>query len=187
MDAHLQTGDIRGQSISGIATATLRQGGRLLRGARSMRRTLIAALILSASAIAHAGTHHCPSTYPGKASPGLPLTGGMMMWGELPTDGTRYPSGWSRGDDRPARDGIDILYGLSEPPDPNWLVCEYGSRKRIKGRFRDGHEWGQYMEGHGKESWFIRLPPEDINCTLQTREAKSHQPSTWTVTAACTR
>ena len=151
-----------------------------------MRQNLIAVLILSAS-IVHAGTYNCPSTYPGKESPGLPLTGGMMMWGELPTDGTIYPSGWLRGDDRPAKEGVDILYGLSEPPDANWLVCEYGSHKRIKGRFHDGHEYGQYMEGHGKESWFIRLAPEDINCTLQTREIKSRQPSTWTVTATCKR
>lgn len=150
-----------------------------------MKRNLIATLILSASA-AHAGTYNCPPTYPGKDSPGLALTSGMMMWGELPTDGTIYPSGWLRGDDRPARDGVDILYGLSEPPDPNWLVCEYGSRKRIKGRFHDGHEYGQYMQGHGKESVFIRLAPEDINCMLQAREVKSHQPSTWTVTATCT-
>lgn len=151
-----------------------------------MRRYLTATLVLWTCA-AHAGTYNCPATYPGKGSPGLLLTGGMMMWGELPTDGTIYPSGWLRGDDRPAKDGIDILYGLSEPPDPNWLVCEYGSRTRIKGRFRDGYEYGQYMEVHGKETWFIRLAPEDLNCTMRVREVKSHKPSTWTVTATCTR
>ncbi len=151
-----------------------------------MKRNLIAALILSTSVTAHAGVYNCPATYPGKEMPGLPLTSAMMMWGELPTDGTIYPRGWLRGDDRPAKEGIDILYGLSEPPEPNWLVCEYGSHKRIKGRFHDGHEWGQYMEGHGKESWFIRLAPEDINCTLQTREIKSRKPSAWTVKATCT-
>ena len=153
-----------------------------------MKRTIAAALSLSC-AVAHAGVYNCPSTYPGKESPGLPLTSAFMMWGELPTNGLIYPSGWLRGDDRPAKEGVDILYGLSEPPEPNWLICEYGSRKRIKGRFHDGHEWGQYMEGHGKESWFIRLAPEDINCTVHTREVKNRDPgkSTWTVTASCSK
>jgi hypothetical protein len=151
-----------------------------------MKRTLIAALTLS-SAVAHAGVYRCPQTYPGKDAPAIPLTGAFMMWGERASSAPRFPTGWLRGDDRVAQEGIDIRYGLAEPPEPNWLICEYGSRKRIKGRSRDGHEWGQYMEGHGKEAWFMRLAPKDMDCTVQIREIKSRDPSnsTWTATAIC--
>jgi hypothetical protein len=151
-----------------------------------MKRTLVAAFAVCCTA-SHASEYRCPQTYPGKDASGIPLTGAFMMWGERPSSGPPFPSGWLVGDDRVAQEGIDIRYGLSEPPEPNWLICEYGSRKRIKGRFHDGHEWGQYMEGHGKEVWFMRLAPKDTDCTVQIREIKTREPgkSTWTVTATC--
>jgi hypothetical protein len=151
-----------------------------------MKRALVAALVLSCARVL-AGEYRCPQTYPGKDVPAIPLTGAFMMWGERPTSGPPFPSGWLVGDDSPAQDGIDIRYGLSDPPEPNWLICEYGSHKRIKGRFHNGHEYGQYMEGYGKEIRFIQLAPNDTDCTVHIREVKRRDSgkNTWTATASC--
>ena len=151
-----------------------------------MNRILIATLALSCGT-AYAGTYECPQTFPSRDTPAIPLTGAIMMWGERPASGPPFPSGWLTGDQKAAQDGMDVRYELSEPPEPNWLVCQYGSRKRIKGHLRNGHEWGQYMEGHGQEVWFMQLAPKDTDCTVQTREVKvrSANKSTWTVTASC--
>lgn len=91
------------------------------------------------------------------------------------------------GDEEVAQEGVDHYYELGERPEPNWLICLYGARKRIKGRFHDGHEWGQYMRGYGQQSWFMKLPPKVKACTVRVREIKSHDPakSTWTATATC--
>ena len=151
-----------------------------------MKRTLITALVL-ASAVVHAEPYRCPPTYPGKTAPVVPLTGGFMMWGKLPSSGPPFPAGWLRGDDQVAQEGMDIRYGLPDAPEPKWLICEYGSRTRIKGKFHNGHEYGQYMEGHGTEGWFVQLAPMATDCTVHIREIKSRDSvmSTWTVTATC--
>lgn len=151
-----------------------------------MKRTLTALLLLS-SAVAQAGDYPCPQTYPGKDAPADPLTGAMMSWGERPTSGPPFPSGWLMGDEQDAQEGTDHYYGLPEQPEPLWLICTYGARKRVKGRFHDGHEWGQHMEGGGKAVWFIQLKPKDTECVVRTREIKGRDPnkSTWTVSASC--
>jgi hypothetical protein len=102
-----------------------------------------------------------------------------MRWGELRGDG------WLKGDDEAAEEGQDIHYGFADD-EQAWLVCSYGSRTRIKGRFHDGHEWNQHMEG-GVAEWWIKLGPKVGRCTVQIREVKSHDPakSAWTATAAC--
>jgi hypothetical protein len=86
------------------------------------------------------------------------------------------------------QEGLDHRYGLDADPDPKWLICVYGSRKRVKGQFRNGHEWGQYVEG-GEQMWFIQLAPKTIDCTVHIREVKHHNQSksTWTVTSECGR
>jgi hypothetical protein len=151
----------------------------------SRSRILVAALALCCAG-AQAATYRCPSTYPGDDAPALPLTGASMMWGERPSSGPPYPSGWDTPNDVAAEEGLDQHYEL--PADEErWFICEYGSRKRIKGRVRNGHEWGQYMQGHGEQVWFLKLAPKDASCTVHTREVKTHQPtkSTWMVTATC--
>lgn len=152
-----------------------------------MKRMLIAVITLSCAA-AHAGTYRCPQAYPGKDSRVIPLTGAFMMFGKRPSSGPPFPSGWVTPNDLVVQEGLDQHYELSDDEE-GWLICEYGSRKRIKGRFHDGHEWGQYMEGHGEQVWFIQLAPKDASCTVRTREIKSPAPnkSTWTVTATCQR
>lgn len=153
----------------------------------SRSRILVAALALSCAAV-HADVYRCPSTYPGSEAPGLPLTGAFMMWGERPTSGPPFPSGWDTPNDVAVEEGLDQHYEL--PADEErWFICEYGSRKRVKGRFRGKHEWGQYMQGHGEQVWFIKLVPKDSSCTVHTREIKNRDPvkSTWTVAATCTQ
>lgn len=162
----------------------MRQGRRLLRGARPMSRILVVAIALC-GAVAHAEVYRCPPAYPGRDAPALPLTGAFVMWGERPTSGPPFPDGWLRGDDRPAEDGVDVDYELPHEPEPKWLICEYGSRKRVKGRLQNGHEWGQYMEGYGKQVWFVKLAPTVSTCTVRTREVKARRPSTWTAMAVC--
>jgi len=150
----------------------------------SRSRILIAVFTLSCAA-AHADVYHCPSTYPGSEAPGLPLTGAFMMWGQRPDSGPPFPSGWDTPNDVAAEEGLDQHYEL--PADEErWFICEYGSHKRVKGRFRGRHEWGQYMQGHGEQVWFIKLVAKDSSCTVRTREVKSRQTSTWTATANCT-
>lgn len=152
-----------------------------------MKRTLIAALALSCSAV-HAAEYRCPPTYPGKDAPTAPLTNAYMMWGKRPTSGPPFPSGWDQPNEHPAVEGMDLEYELPEHED-GWLICEYGSRKRIKGKFIGGKEWGQRMQALGEEPWFIKLAPQDTHCTVQIREIKTRDPSksTWTVTAICKR
>jgi hypothetical protein len=149
----------------------------------SHSRILVAALAMSC-VVAHAEVYRCPPTYPGKDAPNFPLTGAFMMWGERPTSGPPFPSGWDTPDDLPAEEGLDQHYELPASEE-RWLICEYGSRKRIQGRLRGKHEWGQYMQGHGQQVWFIKLAAKDSSCTVQTREAKSRRPSAWTVSATC--
>jgi hypothetical protein len=152
-----------------------------------MKRTSIVALALSCAA-AHADVYRCPQTYPGKDASAIPLTGAYMMFGERPSSGPPFPSGWDTPDDRAAEEGTDQHYELPENEE-GWLICEYGSRKRIKGRSHDGHEWGQYMQGHGEQPWFVKLAPRDRSCTVHIREIKTSDPSksTWTVNAVCKR
>lgn len=152
-----------------------------------MKRTLIAALALT-GAIAHAEVYRCPQTYPGKDAAPAPLTGAFMMWGERPSSGPPFPSGWDTPDDRAAKEGMDQHYELPANEE-GWLICQYGSGKRIKGRFQNGHEWGQHMEQLGQQPWFMKLAPNDTSCTVQIREIKTRSPgkSTWTVSAVCKR
>ena len=151
-----------------------------------MKRTVIAALILSASAAAHAEVYRCPPIYPGKDAPAAPLTNAFMMWGKRPTSGPPFPSGWDQPDEQAAAEGTDLHYELPANEE-GWFICEYGSRKRIRGRFHDGHEYGQHMEPLGEQPWFIKLAPKDTSCTIHLREVKTRDPSknTWTVSADC--
>lgn len=144
-----------------------------------MRRSLFAVLVLCCTA-AYAEVYRCPQTYPGKDGPPKPLTGAYMMWGEL------HGNGWVSPRDETTAEGFDLQYGLPED-EQSWLICQYGARKRVKGRFHDGHEWGQYMEGGGQNHWWMKLVPKVTECTVQVRERKSRDPgkSTWTVTATC--
>jgi hypothetical protein len=48
-----------------------------------------------------------------------------------------------------AQEGTGHDDGLPAQPEPLWLICTYGARKRAKGRFHDGHEWGQAAKGSG--------------------------------------
>ncbi|KQV52252.1 hypothetical protein [Massilia sp. Root335] len=150
-----------------------------------MKRTLIAALVLSCS-VARAGDYRCPPTYPGKDAPADPLTNAYMMWGKRPSSGPPFPSGWDHPDERAAAEGTDLRYELPANEE-GWFICEYGSRKRIKGRFHGGHEWGQHMAPLGEQPWFIKVSPNDTRCVVRIREIKGCDPgkSTWTVTATC--
>lgn len=141
-----------------------------------MRTILLAALVLS-TATAAPEVYRCPQTYPGKDASATPLTGGAMMWGE------RNGNGWLVPRDEAAEEGTDSHYSFVGD-EQAWLVCSYGSRKRIKGRFHDGHEWGQQMEGGGSQ-WWMTLAPKVGECTVQIREVKARSQSTWTVAANC--
>ena len=150
-----------------------------------MKRTLIAALILSGAAV-NAEVYRCPPTYPGKDAPVAPLTNAYMMWGKRPASGPPVPSGLDHPDEQEAAEGTDLHYELPENEE-GWLICEYGSRKRIKGRFHGGHEYGQHMEPLGEQPWFVKLSPKATDCTVHIREVKTRDPSksTWTITAVC--
>jgi len=150
-----------------------------------MKSILLIALALPFT-VAHAEVYRCPQTYPDKAALAVPLTGAYMMWGERPSDGPPFPSGWETPREEVAADGLDLHYALPED-EQSWLICQYGARKRIKGRFYKGREWGQYMGGGEKYPWFLKLGPKISECTVQTREIKARSPgkSTWTVTATC--
>jgi hypothetical protein len=148
-----------------------------------MKQTLIAALVLSCSTV-HAAEYRCPSAYPGKDAPATLLTGAMMMFGERPNNGLLFPPGWDTPNEFAVEGGMDLHHELPENEE-GWLICEYGSGKRVKGRYHGGKEWGQSMEHYGQQSWFVKLAPKDRSCTIHIREVKSHQPSTWTVTATC--
>jgi HKD family nuclease len=83
-----------------------------------------------------------------------------------------------------AQEGYDERYAFNT----EWqtrLVCFYGGGKRTKGRFHDGHEWNQRVDG-GIE-WSMKLAPKIGKCTLQVREFRSddQRNSTWTAIAAC--
>jgi len=147
-----------------------------------MMRTLFATLVLFATAAHAQAAYRCPPTYPGKDAPPTPLTGASMRSGELHGNGWIAPPM-----DEAAEEGYDERYAFADD-EQAWLVCTYGSRKRIKGRIHDGHEWAQRMEAGGSE-WWIRLAPQVGTCTVQVREVKAGAPhkSTWTVEATCQR
>jgi hypothetical protein len=142
-------------------------------------RMLFFATLTLACAVSHAAVYKCPQVYPGKDAPAVPLTGASMMWGELHGDG------YLHGDEEAANGGYDIRYGFADD-EQAWLVCAYGADKRIKGKIRDGREWGQSMS-YGGLKWWTKLAPKVGNCTVQVREAKVSGPSKtiWTVTANC--
>lgn len=145
-----------------------------------MRTLFIAALIILPCGATNAQMiYRCPQVYPGKASP-APLTGAFMDSGDVP--GTRS---YAPPRDEAAEEGYDIPYTFADD-EQAWLVCEYGGKKRIKGRFHDGHEWNQRMEV-GTAAWSMKLAPKAGRCNVQVREVKSGAPSksTWTVTAIC--
>ena len=151
-----------------------------------MKRTFLTLLALSCT-VANAEVYRCPQTHPSKDAPAIHLTGAMMMFGEMPSNGgLPFPSGWDTPNELVVEDGVDQHYELPANEE-GWLICEYGSRRRVKGRFRNGHESGQYMEHYGQQLWFIKLAPKDTSCTVQIREVKNSDPSKsiWTVTAIC--
>lgn len=142
-----------------------------------MRALLFAALVLSSSAT-NAQVYKCPQVYPHKDKPAAPLTGATMRQAEERAGGY-----WT--DDEAADEGYDVHYAF-DPNEQTWLVCFYGGKKRIKGRFHDGHEWNQRMVSAGID-WEMRLAPKVSECTVQVREVKTRTASkgTWTVTALC--
>jgi hypothetical protein len=153
-----------------------------------MKRTLIAAIVLSASA-AHAEVYRCPPTYPDqtypvKNVPNAPLTGAEVMFGQRPSNGLPYPDGWITPDEIAKEGGMDFRYSLAEG-EQGWLICTYGAHKRIKGRVHAGKEWGQHMESG--QPWFVKLPAKIKGCTVQVRENKNSASgkSAWTATATC--
>lgn len=144
-------------------------------------RPLIVSVLMLFCAGANAEAYKCPQGFPGKDWRTAPLTGGTMAWGE-------DAAGLFAGDySQPAQEGYDAAYPILDD-EQAWLICSYGSKKRNKGKFHDGHEWNQYMEWSPIE-WRVKLPPKVHNCTLQVREVKLPAPakSTWTVTAVCKR
>lgn len=142
-------------------------------------KILLSSTLLLFLATSKAEEYRCPQTYPGKDAPAAVLTGATMRWGELHGDG------WLTGDDEAAEGGQDIHYGFADD-EQAWLVCSYGGKNRIKGRFHDGHEWNQHIEGAAAE-WWVKLRPKVSTCTVQLREVKSQAPqkSTWTASAIC--
>ncbi|WP_371762893.1 hypothetical protein [Massilia sp.] len=152
-----------------------------------MKTALVAILTLSCTA-AYADVYRCPAAYPGKDAAALPLTGAMMMFGERPGNGLPFPSGWDTPSDLEVEGGMDQHYELPEN-EQGWLICEYGSRQRVKGRIRNGHEYGQAMEHYGQQSWFIKLAPRDASCTVHIRETRFNDTNKriWTVSATCMR
>jgi len=145
-----------------------------------MRRLLIVILALFCSA-AGAEVYKCPQTYPGKEGRGTPLTGAYMHMGELRGDG------WLQGNEEAAQEGFDVRYAFLDE-EQAWLVCQYGGMKRNKGRFHDGHEWNQSVEGSTTE-WWMKLGPKVGVCIVEVREVKPPNAgkSIWTVTTACAR
>lgn len=87
--------------------------------------------------------------------------------------------------DEAAEDGYDTPYTFADD-EQAWLVCNYGAKKRVKGRFHDGHEWNQRMED-GAVTWWIKIAPKAGRCNVQVREVKSgsRNKSTWTAAAFC--
>ena len=157
----------------------MRQRERLLRGPCPMRKLIFLVLILS-SATAGAETYRCPQAYPGTDKPALPLTSADMT---QDTD-IQFASGFLT-DDEAAEEGYNAYYAFDTESQTR-LVCLYGGKTRVKGRFHDGHEWNQRMQDGGKE-WTMKLAPKTSRCTLQVREIKTRDPnkSTWTATADC--
>lgn len=131
-------------------------------------------MLLLFCSTASAEVFNCPQAYPGKDRPAAPLTGAMMAWGEDRT-------GLFAGDySKPAEGGFDAAYPIMDDQQA-WLVCSYGSKKRLKGKLHDGREWYQYMEW-GPTEWWIRLPPKVHDCVVHVRESQSRM---WRATAEC--
>jgi hypothetical protein len=142
-----------------------------------MRTFLFTVLLLSGTGIS-AQVYRCPQAYPGKDKPAAPLTGAIVRQTEsTPTNNLL--------DEEAAEEGYDSHFAL-DPADQTWLVCFYGGNERIKGRFHDGHEWNQRIVS-ADSVWETRLVPKLSDCTIQTREAKTADPSksVWSVTATC--
>ncbi|TFW34632.1 hypothetical protein [Massilia horti] len=142
-------------------------------------RSLVVAILALSCAAAHAEVYKCPQVYPGKDKPAASLTSAVMT-----QDADIELAGGFMTDDEGAEEGYDEHYAFSN----EWqtrLVCLYGGTKRIKGRFHDGHEWYQHVQG-GIE-WSMKLPRTTGQCTLQVREVKPRGPgkSMWTATAIC--
>jgi hypothetical protein len=78
-----------------------------------------------------------------------------------------------------------VHYGFADD-EQAWLVCLYGGKKRIGGRFHDQHEWNKPIEGSSAD-WWMKLKPKAGSCTVQLREIKSRNPSKtiWTAIAIC--
>jgi hypothetical protein len=146
-----------------------------------MRTLVIAVLILLRCGAGNAQMiYQCPQAYPGKDAPSALLTGAFMDSGDTP--GSRA---YALPRDEAAEDGYDTAYIFADD-EQAWLVCDYGARKRVKGRFHDGHEWNQRMRD-GAVTWWIKLAPRAGRCNVQVREVKSDSrtKSTWTAAAFC--
>jgi hypothetical protein len=143
-------------------------------------KSLIFAFLALSCATVDAEIYRCPQVYPGKDKPATPLTSAEMT---QDTD-LQFASGFMT-DDEAAEEGYDAHY-VFDTELQSRLVCLYGNKIRVKGRFHDGHEWNQRMQDGGNE-WTMKLAPKTSRCTLQVREIKTLDPSksTWTVTADC--
>ena len=141
-------------------------------------KTLLFAVLLLCATSPSAQVYRCPQVYPDNDKPAAPLTGAMVRQTE-PTPTNNLVA------EEAAEEGYDSHYAL-DPVDQTWLVCFYGGKERIKGRFHDGHEWNQRI-GAADSAWEMKLAPKLSDCTIQTRESKARAPSksTWTVTATC--
>lgn len=145
-----------------------------------MKLLIVAILFFMPCAARADAVYRCPQTFPGNDAPPVPLTGAFMDAGPLHGTGQLAPPR-----DEAAEEGYDLPYAFADD-EQAWLICSYGARKRIKGRFHDGHEWNQRMEG-GVAEWWMKLAPKAGICTVQVREAKQRSAgkSIWTVTATC--
>lgn len=145
-----------------------------------MKGALFALMMLCFTAANAQFVYTCPQSYPDTDKPASPLTNATMA------RGTHRGDGLFAGDyAEAAEEGYDLRYPFAGD-EQAWLVCGYGSTKRFKGRFHDGHEWNQRMEW-GDSEWWLKLAPRIRECQVQVREAKSRtlDTSTWTVTATC--
>lgn len=144
-----------------------------------MRHSIVAGFFFCWGA-ATAQNYKCPPfhTTPGPSGR-TALTSATMHAGELQGD-------WSlHGAREPIKGGTSTRYVFPEGQ-KNWLVCSYGSKKRISGTTINGQQWGQYMEWDKRERW-IPLSAKVAGCELLVREVARGDSTrhVWTAEAVC--
>lgn len=124
--------------------------------------------------------YKCPAFYPTQAgNERVALTSASMHVGEL------HGEGWLHGASEPIKGGTSRKYVFPEGQ-KSWLVCSYGSKKRISGTTINGQQWGQYMEWDKRERW-IPLSAKVAGCELLVREVARGDSTrhVWTAEAVC--